>query len=949
MVDLLTGLMVVDGGEVRLSTMELALLDYLAQHERTVPRQELLEEVWSYSSQAYSRAPDDTMRRLRSKVEQNARAPRHLVTVHGEGYRFVPLAPVRSDRTLSSSRPPLDYGAFQVDLDGRVVAWKNGGEERLLSNEHAVLEALATRLGETVSRLELLEAIRGAGVGRNERSVDTAVRSLRAKIEVDAVKPRFLVNMRGQGYRLVPPPPPVLPGNPGDVVGRQNELGELQRLLARRGATSVVGPGGVGKTTLASCHAAAASRRRDVDWVGFCDLSACTTVDDLTRALARCLGRGAVLGDDPVATLGAALKDRGRALLILDCFERLVPEGSPVVERLGSLAPSARLLLTSRLSLQLDSGQELRLGPLSNVDAVRLFRLRATRHATGDDSLLSDLVDRLERSPLAIELAASRSALLAPSEMLELLDERLQILAAPGRGPKRHATIWDSIRWSWDLLSPTQQDALAACSLFETPFRVKEFGAVAALGTGEALDVLQALLDHSLVVPHQGADPDQRLFRCLDSIRAFAAEQLANSGQGVPARARFVAAMIARGDGLKSVDNRLGTAESARDLTGLLPDLVAAAQYSEDPVTSAQLVSQLAMLHSMNGEPERSEKLIRQALADLPGGNVELDCMLRHDLAISLLNRHVRLDDVWSLLTAGRDRAQAHGDPRLLYFINNAFGYYWMRKGDAPAALQCINDALHAAQQLDDPWGMVAAAQLNIGTLTGYDGRVAEGLRWSRRALESLGPEGRCRLRGTIMFNIGNLELQREHFASAEFHLRGAAEFSRQGGQPMNVHKCRARLGLIAWVSGRAEEGDRLMEQAARGLADLGHRALAAMFTSNRGLMRLLDGHPAEAEHLLRSSLGQLREPAERGMALSFLAVCAGLDGRSVEAVALLDEADALAKVGGGHGIVARIIRSGLEGGDVVEPRNEMERWQTLATRQARVVAALLRSRVLPA
>jgi len=247
-VDLQTGVVHGEQGEVRLTTKERSLLGYLsARPGLLVTRQTLLTEVWGYAPQVTSRAADDTMRRLRIKVEREPHEPRHLLTVHGGGYRFVPSEPLVDDA--------LDYGAVRIDFSRHIVAWRDGREEALTPTEASLLSALASNNGAVVSRRSLLRRVKKRRQRANRRSLDTMIQRLRHRIEPDPSRPRLIINVRGQGYRLAPPPPPApppenLPSLRGALIGRTRELIRLDALLSRPGITAVVGLGGMGKTTL---------------------------------------------------------------------------------------------------------------------------------------------------------------------------------------------------------------------------------------------------------------------------------------------------------------------------------------------------------------------------------------------------------------------------------------------------------------------------------------------------------------------------------------------------------------------------------------------------------------------------------------------------------------------------------------------------------------------------
>jgi DNA-binding response OmpR family regulator/predicted ATPase len=198
--DLVRGRILRAGGhEDVLTTRELALLGYMVERAgQTVSRTQLLEEVWGYAPQVMSRACDNGMARLRNKLEVDPAQPDHLLTVHGEGYRFVPLAQDSAPVAVGEvTEQHLQLGGRQIDLQRLKITGASEGE--LTSAEAAVLAALMDAGGAVVDKAALSRAAGGASAGRGMANL---VARLRAKIEDDPGEPRYLHTVRGVGYRL---------------------------------------------------------------------------------------------------------------------------------------------------------------------------------------------------------------------------------------------------------------------------------------------------------------------------------------------------------------------------------------------------------------------------------------------------------------------------------------------------------------------------------------------------------------------------------------------------------------------------------------------------------------------------------------------------------------------------------------------------------------------------
>ncbi|MFO0618797.1 MAG: tetratricopeptide repeat protein [Polyangiaceae bacterium] len=353
----------------------------------------------------------------------------------------------------------------------------------------------------------------------------------------------------------------TLKPSPTVFVGRSDALRALAGAVQRARLVTVLGPPGTGKTRLAkefalSTLGAPWSPLGAASFEGgvfFCDLSDATAADDVLFRLAHTLGVD--LGSAPnaaLARLGAALEGSAPALVILDNFEQLVRSSAEVVGALVAANDRTSWLVTSRERLALPAEALFDLGPLGlpkegrrDGEAIELFLERA-RAASRDfdpqgDELgdVASLVARLDGLPLAIELAAARTRVLRPREIIERLGDRFAILtrdtATLGRGS---ATLWETIDASWALLSPEEQRALGLLSVFRGGFDVRAaehvIGAPPAprrgsSGRASTLDLLQSLRDKSLLlVPDTEGGPPHptRRFSLLASIREFAWERV---------------------------------------------------------------------------------------------------------------------------------------------------------------------------------------------------------------------------------------------------------------------------------------------------------------------------------------------------------------------------------------------------------------------------------------
>ncbi len=308
--------------------------------------------------------------------------------------------------------------------------------------------------------------------------------------------------------------------DPEELLGREADLARLRTAVQAGRLTSIIGPGGIGKTRIAHVLAREATQSR----VHFVELVGITSSDDVVAEVGAALGvRGSVTGRQ-THTPAQRSDIRGRiaqeldttpTLLVLDNCEHVVEAVASLVAFLLVTARDLRVVTTSRAPLNIAAERVVLLGQLEPADGAALFvrRARAARPTADlDPTIVSEVVVRLDGLPLAIELAAARIRAMSLEELRRRLDDRFAVLRSRDRSaPARHQTLTAVIEWSWDLLAPEEQRALAWLSVFHDGF--SSGLAEALLGT-DSMDLVEALVDQSLlsVVETDGAValPDAR-------------------------------------------------------------------------------------------------------------------------------------------------------------------------------------------------------------------------------------------------------------------------------------------------------------------------------------------------------------------------------------------------------------------------------------------------------
>jgi predicted ATPase/DNA-binding NarL/FixJ family response regulator len=462
--------------------------------------------------------------------------------------------------------------------------------------------------------------------------------SWRALAEALDVPASSLHRQFGRGDALTTPPEPdaepvARPSGPPArfdlFVGRLRELADLPGLLRRSRLVSLVGPAGVGKTRLA---AEIADRVRPafpagVWWV---DLAVVTREWHIGPAVSAAAGP-AHAGRDARHVAAEAAR-AGRLLIVLDNCEHLTDAVARFVAELHAAAPQARVLITSREATGAAGEAVLPLAPLPSAghrrgeargaDVVRLFAARARDVKPDFDTdrwveVIVDICERLDRLPLAIELAARQSDLLEPDRLRARLAEPLDVLTGPS--PDRRGSLRDAIRRSYDLLDDTAKVVYARLCVLPGGFDQHTAAAVTAdlgLTAPQVWAVLAGLARTSMVVAAPGR------FRILESLRSFGQEVLADEDR-LAAHAGLIAWLAAFERGIAG--NTWGSAFTAEDnqMAAELDNVRYAVDVSAPPGHDRHhtLVLLLANLLSMRQEQDESNRLLA-GLSDDPRASV---------------------------------------------------------------------------------------------------------------------------------------------------------------------------------------------------------------------------------------------------------------------------------------------------------------------------------------
>jgi predicted ATPase/DNA-binding winged helix-turn-helix (wHTH) protein len=799
-----------------------------------------------------------------------------------------------TSREAETVNAAYEIGPFRLDPEAGVLTRLEIAEP-LGPRAVAVLAVLVKNAHQPITKDALMEA-GWPGLVVEEANLSVQMSSIRRVLAQVAGGERWIETLARRGYRFIGPVTEVrgglpqqsiqdrltnLPQSLTSFVGRERELIELKRLLAKTRLLTLVGLGGIGKTRLA-VQLAAEVKDAYRDGVWFIDFAPLDDPELVANVAAQALGVPQSPGKGLIEGLARHVKGQ-RLLLIFDNCEHVLDASARLADAMLRGAPEPTIIATSREPLRIEGEQLYRLAALSLPDAahspesvhqseaVLLFVDRA-QHQRPEFALTAELMPqvaqlciRLDGIPFALELAAALIHAYSIGEINVRLDDRFDLLTDGNRTAlPRHQTLRATLDWSYGLLTEAERTVLRRVSVFRGGFTGK--GAVAvgsdlAIGESAVVDVLLRLVTRSLIV----ADPTSEGTRygLLETTRGYAQEKLSQAGEASAIKKRH--AQFLR-----------GFFEPATDDYWRMPDAKWRSLYAPeiDNIRAA-----IDWAFGPDGEPVLGVGLCAAS------GAIWWELSLRTEgpqrIQAALAN----------VATDTPELEQA----RLWFWL----GYLGTYNLDEVTVLTAFERSAGLSRRANDTAGVGRSLAL-LGAESAYRGRVEQARTRLTEAQPFLERAGQPKMLAECFIALGYVEMSAGRPEAGQRYCEKAASLSREAGAERVAIGAIQTHAYIHWSSGDLDAAIAGFREAALIARRLNRRAALGQILTNLAGALTECGQLTTALSAAREGLPMRKQAGQVGYAIDHLALRAAMAGNAVAAARLAGFADFMHAAKGG-------------------------------------------------
>ncbi|RPJ42208.1 MAG: hypothetical protein EHM21_13105, partial [Chloroflexi bacterium] len=567
-------------------------------------------------------------------------------------------------------------------------------------------------------------------------------------------------------------------------------------------------------------------------------------------------------------------------LLVLDNFEQ-VSAAAPVVTTLLSLGSQVKVLVTSRMILNLSGEHEYAVPPMrlpdprrpialaevSQIEAVQLFAQRAQAaqssfSITADNAAaVAELCNRLDGLPLAIELAAARIRLLPPQTMLTRLGSRLNLLKGGARDlPTRQQTLRQAIDWSYTLLSDAEKILFARLAVFVGGWTLEAAEAIcnAEGELDDVVDSLEALLNSSLIRGDEPAQFDgQPRFRMLETIREFALEKLAERGESARLTRNHA---LFYSQQMQTIGIRIYSAEAQRHLAWIgteYDNLRAALAWCLEPGSDIHpaipIVTVGMWFWFRRGHPQEGREWCRRIIGKLNRWppNPEMASMLIISGQLAMWQGDLKSSA--ELLKEGTPMTQVVEDEVYMALSYLANGLLMLHRGNGTEAFPSLENALTLFQEMNFNF-FVANTLIHLGNASLASNDVRGAQAYLERATPLAEQVGEEWLIASILNNQGEVARTQRDYQQAQDYYEKSESLFRKLGDIDDHNRLIHSLGYIALYKGDIEAAAQRFHESLRVFRELGNRRGIAECLAGIARLSLMRGKPILSATLLSAA-----------------------------------------------------------------------------------------------